>query len=109
MPLPPFSILRDDEPIHIVPLRNTVRTGIASGDVRLEFEMVSEYEEREAAVFAGIPWIEWMTIDTRERAACVAHYRLHGLTQLHSQDAVARAEEQRRKREQMKAAQQHGA
>lgn len=108
MLLPPFSILRDDEPIHVVPLRNTVRTGIASGDVRLEFEMVSEYEEREAAVFASIPWIEWLTIDTRERAACVAHYRLHSQVRMHSDDAVARAEDARRRREQVRM-QQNGA
>lgn len=88
MPPLPFAITRDGEPITLVPLSRTIRTGIASADVRVEFGLVPEYEERNAAVAAGYLWSEWLDMDMRDRAAIVAFERLKGLIALHSNDAI---------------------
>lgn len=84
----PFAVLRNGESIELAPLRRTVKTGIAYGDPRLDIGLVAEYEEREAATYAGIPWMQWLAAPIQERAASVAHYRLHYLIQMHGQDAV---------------------
>lgn len=102
MPLQRFGIVRDGESITAIPLRNAVRTGIAYEDVRLDLGMIAEFEEREAATFVGIPWTTWMEVEPRERAAMVAHYRMHHQVSLHSTDAVRKKQEQDRKREEMK-------
>lgn len=102
MLLPPFCVMRNGEPIAAVPLRNNVRTGIETWDVREELGMISEFEEREASVFVGSPWTEWLTIDPRERAASVAHYRMHNVITAHAHDAVIRHDELRRKREELR-------
>lgn len=98
MPLPPFCVLRDGEPLSAIPLRDIVRTGISPNEVRLDLGMVSEFEERQAAVFTGTPWTEWMATDPRERAASVAHMRYHHLISVHTSDAVNRDTERKRKR-----------
>lgn len=98
MLLLPFCVLRDGERIEAVPLRHTVRTGIAPNDVRLDLGMISEYEEREAAVFSGTPWREWAETDPRDRAATVAHMRYHHLISAHVSDAVRRDSEVKAKR-----------
>lgn len=99
MRLPPFAIVRNGEPLSAIPLRNSVRTGIAYEDPRLDLGLIAEFEEREAATFVGIPWTDWITTDTQERAAMVAHYRMHHQVSLHSVDAVQRKQEQDKKRE----------
>jgi len=38
-----------------------------------------EFETREAAKFAGIPWQEFQAMPGRSRVAVVAHYRAAGL------------------------------
>lgn len=64
-----------------------MRTGIQYGtSVR---GLVPELEEREAAIFAGYRWREWLELPRYERADGVAHLRLHHLIALHGQDAVA--------------------
>lgn len=69
-----------------------MRTGILYGStVR---GLVPELEEREAAIFAGYRWREWLDLPRYERVDGVAHFRLHHLIELHGQDAVA--EESRR-------------
>lgn len=98
MPLPPFCVLRDGEPLSAIALRHTVKTGISANEVRLDLGMISEFEERQAAVFTGTPWTEWMAVDPRERAASVAHMRYHHLIGVHTNDAVNRDSERRRKR-----------
>ncbi len=95
----PFAILRDGEPIELFPLKRTIRTGISFGDPRTELGMVAEYEEREAAVFAGIPWLDWLAMPMSERAACVAHARLHHMVSMHAQDAEQRDSELRDRRQ----------
>ena len=94
----PFGVLRDGEPIELVPLRNAIRTGIVVDDARVALGMISEYEEREAAIFSGLPWMEWLNEDARERAGTVAHMRLHYQISSHTSDAVQRVHEQQRKR-----------
>lgn len=61
--------------------------------------MVHEYEEREAAVFTHCSWAEWMELPRSERAAGVAHMRLHRLIDAHTSDAVERAVKNRHERE----------
>lgn len=99
-----FGIVRDGEPLVAIPLRNSVRTGIAYEDARVDLGLISEFEEREAATFVAIPWPSWTKIDTRERAAMVAHYRMHHQVGLHSGDAVDRAREAKMRRERAKQA-----
>ena len=41
--------------------------------------VVSEYECREAALFAGYTWIEFASLDTFDRATCIAHFRMNGI------------------------------
>lgn len=94
----PFAILRDGEPIELMPLQRSVRTGIAYADVRMDLGMVAEYEEREAAVYSSVPWLDWLEMPTIERAACVAHLRLSRMVSMHSQDAVMRDGELRERR-----------
>jgi hypothetical protein len=100
--LPPFCVMRNGEPIAAVPLRNQVPHGIETWDIREELGMISEFEEREAAVFVGSPWMEWEHIDPRERAASVAHYRMHNAVSAHAHDAVIQHDELRRKREELR-------
>lgn len=109
MPLQRFGIVRDGEPLLAIPLKHSVRTGISFEDARIELGMISEFEEREAATFVSIPWTEWVTIDPRERAAMVAHRRMHNQVSLHSHDAVTREADARRKRAEVEARQARGA
>ncbi len=51
--------------------------------------LVPEIEEREASVFAGYRWNLWRLLSWRDKAASVAHYRLHNLIALHRNDAAA--------------------
>lgn len=76
-----------------------VNTGITYDDVRVQIGMVSEYEEREAAMYSGYTWSRWVRLDSRERAASVAHRRLSQLIGMHSQDAIDREVDLRAKRQ----------
>lgn len=98
MPPKPFAITRHGEPIVLVPLSRTIKTGIASADVRIEFGLVPEYEERDAAVSGGYLWAEWLELDIRDRAAIVAFERLKNLIALHSHDAASKQQERASRR-----------
>lgn len=63
-----------------------LKTGIAFRSIAPGL-LVPEIEEREAAVFAGYAWREWVEIDRKDRVDAVAHYRLHHLIERHSSDA----------------------
>lgn len=97
MLLPGFGVLRNGESITAIPIRRTVKTGIAFDDVRMEYDLVPEYEERDAAKSQGIPWPSWLTMDRREQAACVAFHRISNIVSLHAQDAVASDSERRQR------------
>jgi len=58
--------------------------------------LVSEYEEREAAIFALYTPEQWLQLDWHERALSVAQYRCHFLIEAHMQEAVARAANRKR-------------
>jgi len=64
-----------------------VQTGLLEG-------VVPELEEREAAVFCGYTWKEWLGFDLLDlegryqRSAGIAHYRLHHIIQQHTDDAI---------------------
>lgn len=79
-------------------MKSGVYTGIAYDDLRSQIGMVSEYEEREAAIFGGYTWDRWMAQDSRDRAAVVAHLRMSTMIRQHSQDAIDREIELREKR-----------
>jgi hypothetical protein len=74
-----------------------VRTGITYGKVFPE--LVSPFEEREAAVYCHYRPTEFAELPEDERAACIAQYRLHHLVEQHAEDAVGRAVELMRHRE----------
>lgn len=60
---------------------------------------VSEFECREAAVFALIPWSDWVDkLDGWARACAVAHYRMNLLVKAHVDDAAERASRRQRGR-----------
>lgn len=69
-------------------ISNPVRTGIDYG-VDLP-GLIPPYLEREAARFALYNWSNWIELDPMERAACVAHYRLSKMVDMHVEDAIAR-------------------
>lgn len=93
-----FGISRHGEPIYSVPLSNRLETGITYDDIRLEFGLLAEYEERETAFKAQIRWEDWLVMDTRERAYYVAHQRVRQLIEGHVQDASNKDAERRAKR-----------
>lgn len=97
-------MLRNGEPIQLAPLK-TIQTGIELDDVRELFGLISEYEERDTAVQSGYTWKEWLELDTYERAAQVAFLRLHRLLRLHTDDAVTKDAEQRRKQQEARSRQ----
>lgn len=49
--------------------------------------MVSELEQREAAVYTHTPWPDYEEFDWYDKAQMVAHYRIHLLIDMHVQDA----------------------
>lgn len=57
--------------------------------------LVPELEERESALFCGYKWKEWLALERIERAANIAHYRMHRLIEMHGEDAVSRESERR--------------
>lgn len=74
------------EVITAVHLPRRIRVDIA---VETPFEgFVPEYECREAAIFGNFNWTEWNALDAYERAACIAHHRMHMLVEAHVNEAV---------------------
>lgn len=47
-------------------------------------------------MFALIPWSEWDNLSWYERAAAVAHYRMHNIIETHVNDAI---DSERRRKE----------
>lgn len=84
---------RHGEPIDDYPLGKQLTTGI---EIKSNNGFVPEYEEREAAVFSLIPWVNWENLNWYDRAAAVAHYRMHNIIDAHINDA---AEQERRRQE----------
>lgn len=65
----------------------------------MEFGLVAEYEEREAAKAAFVPWNVYIEMPPSERAALVAHYRVSRLVEMHANDAAQDDAERRMKRD----------
>jgi hypothetical protein len=69
-----------------------VATGIQQ--TGLVVGVVPEIEEREAAIFCGYTWKEWLEFSLTEpegrynRASGIAHYRLHFMIEAHRDDAI---------------------
>lgn len=78
---------RDGEPLEKYPIR-TLYTGITFR--RVFPGMVPEIEERDAAVFGRYTWMQWQKLPLEERAAGIAHYRIHYQITLHQQDVQDR-------------------
>ena len=86
---------KDGEPIQEVPLSRALNTGI-SYQATLP-GLVSEVEEREAAIFNGYTWREWRDLDYFDRVRGAAHFRVHHLIQLHNAETEIKAAETRRR------------
>lgn len=56
-----------------------------------------ELEEREAAIFSGYTWKEWRDLPREERIAGIAHYRVHHLIELHTEDAISKVVQMRQR------------
>ena len=61
--------------------------------------LVAEFEEREAARFAQLPWDDYLGLPRGERVLAVAHYRVKRDFDIHLNDAVARERRRREKAE----------
>lgn len=94
----PFGLTRHGEPILAYPLKRSVSTGIDYDDVRMLLGMVPEFEERDACIASGYRWQDWLALDSRDRAASVAHYRMRQVLEAHQQDAVQKARENEERR-----------
>lgn len=86
-PRPRFAVERDGQDIMETRIRHGVSTGLSFG--RVLPGMVPLYEEMESMRFAGYTPRAWQDLDSDERAAGVAHYRMHQLVEMHKEDAVA--------------------
>lgn len=49
-----------------------------------------EFDEREAARYAGVPWTTYVRLDGEEKARLIAHYRLSRLLERVLQELEAR-------------------
>jgi hypothetical protein len=67
-------------------------------NIESEYGLVPEYEEREAAVFLKISWLDWNNQDYDEKAAALAHYRLHHHIEAHVHAEEAKESEKASKR-----------
>lgn len=85
-------MLRNGEPIQTYRLNQGVKTGIFQ--TALIEGLVPEIEEREAAIFCGYTWKEWLEFDLSDpidrwnRVSGIAHYRIHKIIQSNMDDAV---------------------
>lgn len=82
-------------PIEDCPLANLIQAGIR---FRSEGGLVPEIEEREAAIFCGYRWSEWLNLPWTERSNSVAHYRLHYMIDAHGESARVEEYERQRRR-----------
>lgn len=74
-------------PLSQYPLRRRLDT-----QIQVESDLpgvVPEYECREAAVYTQRSWEQWLALEWQERAASVAHYRVHLAIEAHISDAQA--------------------
>ena len=60
--------------------------------------VVTEYEAREASIYLGYTWQEWLGLHWFERASAVSHYRTHLAIQAHINDEIRIADERRARR-----------
>lgn len=60
--------------------------------------MVHDYECREAAVYLGYRWPEFVQLGWFDKACAVAHYRLHNLIEAHVNDAIVSKQERAARR-----------
>ena len=74
-------------------LRRTIETGIKLKAIAPR--LIPYYEEREAALFGGYRWIDWVALPYDERVLGVAHYRVHRLIEFHQAEAAAEDAEKR--------------
>lgn len=51
--------------------------------------LVPLFEEMEAMRFAGYTERQWREMDPDEKGFAVAHYRIHGMVEMHKEDALA--------------------
>lgn len=79
----PFQVEMDGLPLtdHATP--RIPGGGGLSITIRHPAELVSEYDLREAAIFACIPWPQFQDMHWTERVRVIAHYRMHNLIELH--------------------------
>lgn len=94
----PFGATRNGETLVTYPLGGNITTGIDFDSVWLDYGMVHEYEQREAAAFAHTSWSAWLALPREDKAAGVAHFRVHRLIDAHTSDAVERAVKRQRGR-----------
>lgn len=60
--------------------------------------IVPEFDEREAAVYVHLSWEQYKALDSSERAAAIAHYRMSQLVKAHIDHALndAQAKQQQK-------------
>lgn len=75
-------------PLRQVSLRHQIDAKISVESDDIQYGLVPEFEEREAAIFAVCPWHIWIDLPWEDRSAAVAHYRLHLLVEAHVNEAA---------------------
>lgn len=76
-----------------------MKTGIEYEDARTYVGLVAEMEERQAARTSGYTWPEYMAAEYDSRVTAVAFMRLTQIIELHSQDAVEKAQDRERRKQ----------
>lgn len=62
-----------------------------SDEEEVFIQLIPELEERDAAQFTHVSWLEWCeSVSWRDKAKMLAHYRMHNMIEAHVQDAVNR-------------------
>jgi len=87
--------MRNGVPIREHFLKQKVNSGITVDSLP---GIVSEYESREACTFCNYNYMQWLELDSIERAFCVAQYRIHNLIEAHVSDAADKESERRGRR-----------
>jgi hypothetical protein len=53
--------------------------------------LVAELEEREACAYTHVAWHDYQEYPWYEKAAMIAHYRVHLMIEMHTSDAAEKA------------------
>lgn len=86
-----IHVMRDAQPIHSAPLKNSVDTRIETQPIVIGGQqLVNPLDEYQACISSNMDWASWIRCEYSlpEKAATLALYRLNKIRDIHSEDAV---------------------